>query len=96
MTAAVGLDGNDVKSLADLMAFPAELRRFELPLGRYADLNPRAGDARVFSARSWTVCQRDRRIDRIRLAPIQSKDLGSAQARIGSAIRTRLTNTPAI
>jgi len=51
MKAADGLVGNDVKALADMMAFPAVLRRFELPLGRCGDLNPRGGDVRVFSAR---------------------------------------------
>ncbi len=96
MTAAVGLVGNDVKSLSELMAFPAELRRFELPLGRYADLNPRGGDVRVFSARKWSLRQRDRRIDHIRLAPIELKALGRSQLRIGCATRARWPDTPSI
>ena len=96
MTATVGLVGHGVKALVDMMALPAVLRRFELPLGRYADLTPRAGNARLFAARSWTVCQRDRRIDHIRLAPIQSKGLGSAQWKIGSAIRIRWPDTASI
>lgn len=40
ITATVGLVGHGVKAVADMMAFPAVLRCFELPLGRYADLNP--------------------------------------------------------
>ncbi len=51
MTATVGLVRYGVKALVDMMALPAVLRCFESPLGRYADLNPRCGDVRVFSAR---------------------------------------------